>query len=183
MDTIGKLVNVTRDIMTRKLNVTFQIDTEPIDDLNSLAKLDVIYILAEKHRKVRSRSANAYFHCLCGKIADKVGMSKIRCKHELICRYGQQDFIDGEQVIIKTNLGVDKMLEQESLHVLPCGCKVENGAEVVFYKVYRKSRTYNSKEMSILIDGTIQEAKDLGIETLPPHELQRLIKKWKPEGV
>jgi hypothetical protein len=37
--------------------------------------------------------------------------------------------------------------------------------------------------MSILIDGTVQEAKDLGIETIPPAELARLVKAWKPREV
>lgn len=183
MDTIGKLVNVTRDIMTRKLNVTFQIDTEPIDDLNALAKLDVIDIIAKQHRNKRSLDANAYFHVLVGKIADKMNISKTKCKNILIGRYGQQDFVDGEPIIIKTNIGAEKMLEQEFLHTLPCGCKVENGTEVVFYKVFRGSHTLDSKEMSILIDGTIQEAKDLGIETLPPAELRRMMGKWKPKEV
>jgi hypothetical protein len=32
--------------------------------------------------------------------------------------------------------------------------------------------------MSILIDGTVQEAKDIGIETIPPAELQRMMERW-----
>lgn len=180
METKGKLVNVTRDIMTGRLSVTFQIESEPLEELNELSKIDKLDITAKKHRKKRSLDANNYFHLLVGKIADKLCISKARCKNILIGRYGQQDFLDeGQPVVLKTNISVDKMLEQEFLHCSPCGCKQENGTEVIFYKVFRGSHTYDTKEMSILIDGTVQEAKDLGIETIPPAELERMVSKWR----
>ena len=34
--------------------------------------------------------------------------------------------------------------------------------------------------MSELIKGTIQEAEDLGIETLTPRELEQILGKWNP---
>ena len=33
--------------------------------------------------------------------------------------------------------------------------------------------------MSVLIDGTVQEAKDMGIETLTPRELEKMKEAWK----
>ena len=180
MDTAGRLIKITRDIMSGRLNVTFQIENEPIEELNELSKLDKLDITAKKHRKKRSLDANAYFHVLCGKIADRICISKTRCKNILIGRYGQQEFLEeGQPVVLKTNIDVDKMLEQEFLHCAPCGCKQENGIEVIFYKVFRGSHTYDTKEMSILIDGTVQEAKDLGIETIPPAELERMVSRWQ----
>lgn len=87
MDTAGRLINITRDIMSGRLNVTFQIENEPIEELNELSKLDKLDITAKKHRKKRSLDANAYFHVLVGKIADRLGISKTRCKNILIGRY------------------------------------------------------------------------------------------------
>ena len=183
MDTAGRLINITRDIMSGRLNVTFQIENEPIEELNELSKMDKLNITAKKHRKKRSLDANAYFHVLVGKIADRLGISKTRCKNILIGRYGQQEFLEeGQPVVLKTNISVEKMLEQEFLHCAPCGCKQENGTEVVFYKVFRGSHTYDTKEMSILIDGTVQEAKDLGIETIPPAELERMVNRWQKQN-
>ncbi len=183
METTGKLTNITRDFVSGKLNVTFQIGTEPVEELNWLASLDEIDITAKKHRKKRSLDANAYFHVLVGKIADELAISKTRCKNLMIGRYGQQEFLEeGQPVILKTNISVNKMLEQEFLHCSACGFKVENGTEVVFYKVFRGSHTYDSKEMSVLIEGTVQEAKDLGIETIPPAELQRMLERWQKQN-
>jgi hypothetical protein len=50
------------------------------------------------------------------------------------------------------------------------------------YKVMRGSHTYNTKEMSVLIDGVVQEAKNLGTETLPEKELERIKNLWKNYG-
>ena len=184
METTGRLVDVTMDILNRKLNVTFQIDTKPIEELNALGELDAIDIIAKKHRKKRSLDANAYFHVLVGKIADAMNppISKARAKNMLIGRYGQQEFLeDGQQVVIKTNISVDEMLEQEFLHCFPCGSQKEKDADVVFYKVYRPSHALDSKEFSILLDGTVQECKVLGIETIPPAELKRMVESWRSD--
>ena len=42
----------------------------------------------------------------------------------------------------------------------------------------RGSHTYDTKEMSRLIDGAVFEAQALGIETLPPDELERMKQQW-----
>jgi hypothetical protein len=33
--------------------------------------------------------------------------------------------------------------------------------------------------MSILIDGIVSEAKELGIDTIPPNEIERLKNLWR----
>lgn len=179
MESTGKLISSSVDILSGKLHITFEIDTQPVDELVAIKDM-ALDIIAKKHRNKRSLDANAYFHVLVGKIADRLKISKPRCKNILITRYGQQEFLDdGGQVVIKTNIDVDKMMEQEVLHCLPCGTKIENGSEVVFYKVYRGSHTYDSKEMSVLIDGTVSEAKELGIDTMTPEEIERLVNLWQ----
>jgi hypothetical protein len=40
--------------------------------------------------------------------------------------------------------------------------------------LYYGSSTYDTKQMSLLVDQLVCEAKELGIETLPPDELRRL---------
>ena len=176
MDTTGRLTSVTKDIITGKFNITFQIDTEPVDELNSLAQLEKLDIKAGKHRKKRSLDANAYFHCLVGKIADKQTISKAKCKNILITRYGQAELLpDGSPLIYKTNAPVEYMMELESIHSIP----VKYTDDATFYKIYRGSHTYDSKEMSILIEGTVADAKELGIETMTPNEIQRMVNAWR----
>ena len=43
----------------------------------------------------------------------------------------------------------------------------------------RGSSTYNTEEMSKLIDGLVSECKEQGIETLPPEELERMMQAYE----
>ena len=176
MDTTGRLTSVTKDIITGKFNITFQIDTEPVDDLNALGQLEKIDIKADKHKKKRSLDANAYFHVLVGKIAEKQTISKAKAKNILISRYGQVELLpDGSPLIYKTNAPVEYMIELESIHSIP----VKYTVDATFYKIYRGSHTYDSKEMSLLIEGTVADAKEQGIDVKTPDEIRRMVSAWR----
>jgi hypothetical protein len=180
MDAIGRLINVTRDILSGKLNITFQIEGEPVDELNDLAELDKLNIVAKKFNKKRSLSANAYFHTLCDKLADKLMISNHCCKNMLICSYGQKEYEDGEEVKLKSTIPVEKMQEMEFLHCEPYDFEYDDdGREYVCYIVYRGSHTYDSKEFSRLLEGTIQECNKQGIATLTPKEIEEMLKRWQ----
>ena len=43
------------------------------------------------------------------------------------------------------------------------------------YMMLKGSSEYDTKEMSHLIDGLVSECKEMGIETLPPEELERMM--------
>ena len=62
----------------------------------------------------------------------------------------------------------------------PIGECVENNKTFVKYLIYKETHTVDSAEMARLIDGTIEEAKQLGIETLTPIEIENL-KGYKKE--
>lgn len=72
---------------------------------------------------------------------------------------------------IKTNIPADKMAQSETLHCKPIFVA---GTDAFWYRIYRGTHTYDSREMALLIDGTIEECKLQGIETLTPNELLRL---------
>ena len=44
---------------------------------------------------------------------------------------------------------------------------------------YYGSSSYNSKQMSRLIDGVVQDCKIYGIETKPQQEIDSLLKEWE----
>ena len=44
---------------------------------------------------------------------------------------------------------------------------------------YFGTSTYNSKELSVLLDGIISEMKEMGLETPSDRELQRIINQMK----
>ncbi len=178
----GRLKEPVIDWQTGKMAAVIEINEDFRQTYEELKDCEKLNLEIKPYKERRSLNANAYFHVLNGKIADRLGISKPRCKNILIGRYGQPELIgDGEQAVLKTNISVPQMMEQETLHCMPCGGKEENGIEVNFFRVYRGSHTYNTEEMSRLIDGAIQEAKDIGIpdaEIATPDEKRMLEERY-----
>lgn len=181
----GRFENLMIDYTGKGQKAVISLNEDARQAFEELKDKDIISVAVRQYKKKRSLNANSYFHVLCGKIADKLGISKPRCKNILIGRYGQPELLDnGEEAILKTNISVEKMMEQETLHCMPCGSKEENGIEVNFFRLYRGSHTYNTSEMSVLIDGAIQEAKEIGIpdsEIATPDEKRILKEKYGVE--
>jgi hypothetical protein len=71
------------------------------------------------------------------------------------------------------------MLEREEVHTWLVKIGEENDKPIYFYRIYRGSHTYNSAEMAKLIEGTISECKQVGIETATPDELRHMADLWE----
>lgn len=123
----------------------------------------------KEHKEKRSLTANAYAWSLIGKIADALRLSKDETYLMMLKRYGQSDMVSVLSSIDVT--GYFKYFE-------PIANTTLQGKEFTHYRVFKGSSEYNSKEMAILIDGIVQEAKDLDIEILPPAEVERLKEMW-----
>lgn len=161
--------------MTRGILVTMSLTEVQEQALQMVSSLDDLSVEIKKYRQKRSLDANAYFHVLVTKIADVLTMSKAKTKNVLICKYGQPQLLaDGSPMYYKTNAPEEFMWEQEALHAIP----IRYDGQATFYKIYRGSHTYDTKEMSILIDGTVEDAKELGIETLSPETIQSMKERW-----
>ena len=169
----GKIVDIIKTY-EGKFRVTFEVDS--IDELNGIT--DMIQIVIKKITRHRSLNANAYFHVLVGKIAEKLHISKARAKNELLGRYGQRELTESGQLIISVRSDID-MMEREDLHCVPVGYATLNGKDFTHYAIIRGSHTYDTHEMAALIDGTVESAKELGIETLTPSEIERIKNTWK----
>ena len=127
-------------------------------------------------RNVRSLNANAYFHLLCDRLADAMNMSKPRMKNLLLFRYGQKARDkDGNLAIIKTNADEDELLEREDFH---CWFLRPAPDGTPMYVLLEHSRFFDSHQMSVLIDGVVEEAKKVGIDTLTPNEIEEMKQKW-----
>ena len=144
------------------------------------APKDKTWVLEEyKEKKHRSLDSNAYFHLLVDKLRQKLNISFACCKNHLIASYGQIQYINDEQLIYKTNAPVEYMQEQESIHSSCIKIVEENGHNVYFYRLYRGSHTYDTSEMSKLINGTVEECKAQGIETATPKQIEEMQRLWQ----
>lgn len=176
MNLTGRVSGLLRDFDGR-LVISLTVEENVSETAEITGK--TLDIRLTQHKEKRSLDANAYFHVLVDKIRGKTGHSFSRVKNELITSYGQIEYIDGQQVVIKTNIPPEKMWEYETLHCKPVDVDIQGDKEITYYRVYRGSHTYNTLEMSRLIDGTVQEAKDLGIETMAPAQLERMMNAYK----
>jgi len=173
---VGRIVEYSRSI-DGKPRVTFEVDSlNELNGLNGNLRIEV-----SEDLKPRSLTANKYFHKLIGLMADAMvpPISKAHCKNLMLARYGQREMIDGSPVKFSSEVEPKDMLEVEYIHLQPIGFGVANGKTFTHYAVIRGSHTYNTKEMSILIDGTVSEAQALGVPTLSPNEIERLKALWK----
>ena len=178
MEHKAELLDISRDWKTGKTRLLFLVDGKPEEAEKYTDKK--LRLKAVEWKEKRSLDANAYFHVLVGKISEALTLSKARTKNILICRYGQPELLeDGNAIVYETKAPVSYMLEKEDIHAIPCGYRQINGTEKISYRIYRGSHTYDTYEMSKLIDGTIAEARELGIETLPPDELERMMKAYE----
>lgn len=124
----------------------------------------------KEHKEKRSLNANAYLWVLVGKIADRLRASKDEVYLRCLKLYGQSEVVS---VLSDIDVrGYFKYFDE-------IGKGHVNGREFTHYKVFKGSSEYDSKEMAVLIDGVISEAKELDIETLPPHEIERMKQRWK----
>lgn len=133
----------------------------------------------KKHREKRTLSQNSYYWVLVGKIADAMRMPKEQVHNEMLRSYGQVDRIAGGLVTVPipdTDKAEQAVLRSGKYHLKPTS-QVRSGAKGVMYRTYvmlKGSHDLNTEEMSILLDGTVQEAQQLGIETLRPIELEAM---------
>lgn len=116
----------------------------------------------KEYKSKRSLNQNAYFYKLIGEIADNLRVSKAEIHLKLLKDYGQSEVIS---VLSEIDIsGYFRYYEE-------IGKGTVNGKEFTHYRIYKGSSEMNTKEMSILLDGTIKEAQDLGIPTLSPAEI------------
>ena len=123
----------------------------------------------ERKRKKRSNDANALCWKLCTEIANVLRADKESIYVDMLKKYGQSDIVSVLSTVdVK---GYFKYFDE-------FGKGTVNGKEFTHYKVYKGSSEYDIKEMSILIDGIIDEAKALDIEVISESERALLLSEW-----
>lgn len=140
---------------------------------------DATKYVIEKYREKRSKDANSLFHALADKLRLELGVSMARIKNQLVADYGEVIYLEnGDMATFKSNVPPDFMAEAEEPHTKYLRTDVENGKEVHWYRLYHRTRDLDNKQMGKLIDGTIEECKQMGIDTTNPREVERLKALW-----
>ena len=177
----GRLVDITQDILNGGFQLRLAVSAIP-SGVERLREEGDLAITLAKWREQRSLTANAYYWVLVTKIAEAAGMSNARAHNMLLRSYGVPETIGGQLTIAMLPVEAeDEILERELYHLKPTS-KTKVGKDGQIFRAYillKGSSDYDTKEMARLIDGTVEEAKMLGLETLPEEEIERMMAAYE----
>lgn len=123
-------------------------------------------------REKRSLDANALCWKLCEEIADVLRLSKNEVYIQMLKDYGQSD-------IVSALADVD--VSYYFKYYEAAGTGTVNGKRFIHYKVFKGSSEYDRREMSILLDGIVREARQLDIPVWSRQEIEAIKEAWGEE--
>lgn len=132
-------------------------------------------------REKRSLSANNYCWALCQKIAEEMSKNDKVMKKEDVYRKAIVEMFNPITEAIGNDL-VEDMKEAWESRGIGWIC-IDLGESTLYGQTklgfYKGSSTFDSKEMSRLIDGLVQDAEALGLAVKSDEELNALIEQWE----
>lgn len=161
---------ISRGFTDNKVHVTLELDYVNEDELKELQNTD-LRVRMVRWRDKRSLDQNSYFWVLVGKIA----VDRETTPEEI------HSFLIHEYPIMWTDEeGKPRVLAVPKKYGMDClggywqlmHDKCTDDFDVVIK--LKGTSDMDTKEFSWFLDRTIEEAKDLGIETLTPEELARM---------
>ena len=177
LDTTGTITDINIDFKTHKAKISLLLDTKQLDIVEELKNENKLNVELKKHREKRSLDANAYFWKML----------------QELCELAEIDTVEEYKRRIK-ELGIFKQFRIETKDVktfekvwtdrgIAWFCEIADteylgDLEFKIIHAYYGSSSYNSKQMSRLIDGVVQDCKIYEIETKPQQEIDSLLKDW-----
>lgn len=143
--------------------------------IDSLEDAKQYVMTIKEKKKKRSLDANSYFWLLCDKLAEKTRIPKTEIYRSYIKEIGGVS-----DTVCVLDKAVDKLCETWEQNGLGYQTdryksKMKGCTNVV---LYYGSSTYDSKQMSRLIELISQDCLINDIELLPPEQLQALNSEW-----
>ena len=175
MEWTGELKGIVRDWETNQFNITFSINESSVVNEIDMLKDSKLSIKAVKYRKKRSLDANAYLWVICTKLAEIHQTSKDEIYEQMLQKYGvlYQDEEDNYIIVtLKADIDTSKLEGHWKYY------KSSEDGKFKSYLMIKGTSLYNTSEMARFIDMVVQEAKEEGIETLTPAELERMKAQW-----
>lgn len=178
MQVTGIIEDISIDYKTHKPKITLILNER--ESINNIEKLkgNKLCIEIKKYRNKRSLDANSYCWVLCDKIAKELCKDgNVTTKEEVykneILQIGTfEPFIVQE----RTFENFKRIWEKQGLGFLVQEVSRKN--KCVKVNCYYGSSTYDTKEMSLLIQSIVELANTLNIETRPKTEIESMLKEW-----
>lgn len=142
------------------------------------------YVAEIKEKRARrSLDANAYYFQLARKCAEKMNISLTELHNRNLADLGIPWRNSDDEIHWMLQKDNDFWLKQKEIHLCPTDkTEVRNGVVYRWFFLLKPSHLFDTKEMSALIDYMVQDAKELGVETVSVNEIERLKSLWKNDG-
>lgn len=136
----------------------------------------VYKVVVKPQRNKRSLDANAYAWVLINKLAEKLGRTKTEIYRQYVREIGGVS-----ETVCVLEKAADKLIDGWAKNGIgwqseTIPSKIDGCVNVI---LYFGSSTYDTAQMSRLIDLIVQDCKQQGIETMTPQELDALKERWK----
>ena len=167
----GRIVGANIDFKTGKPTVSFEVNErndfeQMVDELKDCERLS---IEVKPFRPRRSLDSNNYAWKMITEIGNVLRANKEDIYLTMLKRYGQSELIS-----VKAHIPIHEYVK----YCEEAGESELDGKLFKHYRVYKGSSEFDTREMSIFIDGVVSEAKELGIQTMTPNELAKLKALW-----
>ena len=179
MDLTGKIKTISIDYETNRPEIELLLNERECADLLANLKDDNLYIKIDKIRNKRSLDANSYMWVLCDKIAKELCKDGAITTKEDVYKDSITQIGSFEPFIVQDK-SFDKfkrIWEKQGLGFIVQ--EVSRKDKCVKVHCYYGSSTYDTKEMSLLIELVVGLAKSLSIETKPKEEIESLLLSWR----
>lgn len=159
----------------RNQTITLSIDGDLRETYDTLKDTDVSVEIKKYHAK-RSLDANGYCWVLMDKIAAELRIPKAEVYRSLIREIGGVS----EMVCVRED-GAEKLVSAWGENGIgwiadTMPSKLPGCLNVI---LYYGSSTYDTRQMSTLIDAAVELAKSLGIDTATPEEIAKYKNEWR----
>lgn len=177
LQTTGNITDINIDFETNKTKLILMLDTKQLEVLEQLKKCGKLNVEIKKYRQKRSLDANRYFWKLLTEYAEEKEIDAIEEYKERVKRLGIFRVSRIETKDLETfkksweNWGTAWFCEVYDTEYL-------GDIEFKILHLYYGSSSFNSKQMSRLVNDLVEDCKEIGIETKPQAEIDSLLKEW-----
>ena len=174
MRVTGRIVGANIDFRTGKPQITFEVNERNDFELlvDELKDKDKLSSEVKQYREKRSLNANNYAWAMITQIADVLRANKEDIYLLMLSRYGQSELIS-----VLAHIPIEGYVK----YYTEAGESTLKGKVFKHYKVYKGSSEFDTREMSIFIDGIVFEAKAMGIQTETPEMIAKMKALWEVE--
>lgn len=178
METVGLITDIGLDYKTHKSKISLLLDTKDIEILEQLKNENKLNVVLKKWRKKRSLDSNAYCWVLCDKIAKKISLPGVITTKEDVYKDAIRHIGTFEVMIIEEKAfdNWKRVWNSQGLGFLVE--EIGRKDKCVKMNCYYGSSTYDTKEMWLLIELLVNEAKAQGIETKSQNEIESMMEAW-----